>query len=361
MKVLFLASYPVTAAATRFRLHQYFPHLQSDGIECVLSPYLKENDFATLYDRRSPAQKAARLLQLAVRRVVGSLRSSKFDLVYVQREAMLMGPPIVEWIVARLLRIPLVFDFDDAIWVAYESPTYGRLATLLKFPKKTHKILEMARHIVVASESNRKWVSETHARNDVTVIPTVVDADEFSPAAPPFGEAPVVGWIGTHSTARLLESIGPALSACARRNPFRLHIVGAGRTLSFEGVDTQCDAWSLEREPEDYRRMDVGLHPVPDDEWNRGKAGFKAIGYMSCGVPVISSPVGGVTEFLQHGVNGMFANSQSEWEQHLTAYLQGPALRRAHGSAGRKTVLARYCLQRQAPVMSTLLRQVAAR
>lgn len=358
--MLFLAPYPTTAASTRFRVTQFLPYLRSDGIECVLSPFLSERAFRELYDRRSMARKALQLLAMGIARLASTGRARKFDAVVVQRGAMLFGPPLVEWAVARLLRRPLVYDFDDAIWLSDAGPTWGSWAAKAKFPGKTAQIIRMARHVIVCNEFTRRYALR-HRSDDVTVIPTVVDDALYRPVDhPPSRSRPVVGWIGTHSTARYLELIRGPLEACGRRHDFTLRIVGAGRDFSLDGVQVENKAWRLEQEVSDYQSLDIGLYPVADDEWGKGKTGFKPVVYMSCGVPCISSPVGGVTGFVRHGTNGLFASSPAEWEQALEALLTDPGLRRRLGDAGRRTVEEQYSLRVHAPRLAAVLRRAVA-
>ncbi|MBI4349613.1 MAG: glycosyltransferase family 4 protein [Elusimicrobia bacterium] len=349
----------MTAASTRFRAAQFFPYLRRMGIECTLSPFLSDEEFRRLYDRGAPAVVAARLLAAAIRRVAGVLRSRSFDVVVVQRGSMLVGPPIIERMIAGPLRRPLVFDFDDAIWLADPASAWGRWTTRLKSPRKTAEIIRIARHVVVCNEYTRTYARGYRAERDVTVIPTVVDEAEYRSAPAARQGPPVVGWIGTHSTAIYLEAVRGALERAAARHSFRVRIVGAGRPFRPSGVEVENKAWRLEDEVSDYQSLDIGLYPVADDEWGRGKTGFKPVVYMSCGVACVASPIGGVTEFLRHGENGLFATSDAEWERAIGDLVSDPGLRRRLAAAGRRTVEQRYCLSVQAPRLAEVLRASA--
>lgn len=360
MRALFLATYPISAAATRFRAFQFFPHLARSGIDCRLSPFLSEDEFRHLYVPRGAVRKGLRLLLRGVLRVAESARSGGYDVVVVQRAAMLYGPPLMEWLVSRVIGSPLVYDYDDAIWLSDASPVWGRWADLLKFPAKTRQIIHMARHIVACNAFTRDYALQFRDAHDVTVIPTVVDADVFCPAPRLDQSQLVVGWIGTHSTARYLESIAEPLARVARRRRFRLKVVGAGRDIRIPGVEVENKPWRLEDEVSDYQSLDIGLYPVLDDAWGRGKTGFKPVVYLSCGVPCICSPVGGVTEFIEHGANGLFARTPAQWEAALDTLLGDAALRASLAAAGRHTVLAGYSLQVQAPRLAEVMLRTAA-
>lgn len=360
MRVLFLASYPHSCASTRFRATQFFPHLRREGIECHLSPFLPERVFRGFYSSQGTARKGVQLSLLTFKRIFDAVRSQRYDAVVVQREAMLIGPPLIEWLISHVARVPVVFDFDDAIWMQQPGSVWGSWVSHLKFPGKTAQIIRMADHIIGCSSYTRDYALQFRRPKDVTVIPTVVDAEQFKPVTDYAGKKElVVGWIGTHTTSKYLDDIAEPLRTCAREFPFTLKIVGAGREIGFDGVRVQNKAWKLKEEVADYQSIDIGLYPVRDDEWGRGKTGFKPMVYMACGVPCICSPVGGVTEFLSHDKNGLFASSTNEWITALSSLLRDRDLRERLGRAGRDTVESEYSLQVQAPRLGQVLRRVA--
>jgi glycosyltransferase involved in cell wall biosynthesis len=361
LRALFLAPYPHQAASTRFRATQYFPFLEDHGVSCHLASLLTPREFAAFYQTGQRAAKATKLLLGAVRQTLRALGSSRFDVVVVQRGALLFGPPILEWLIARVSRTPLVFDFDDAIWLQDPVSSWGRLATAAKFPSKVAQIVQMARHVIVCNGYTRDYALRFRSAEAVTVIPTVVDAEHFRPLERPEGSRPVVGWIGTHSTAPYLQEIAEALREAATESPFTLKVVGAGRDVAISGVAVLNKPWSLAEEVSDYQSLDVGLYPVRDDAWGRGKTGFKPVVYMSCGVACIASPVGGVTEFMTHGVNGLLANSPAEWRDALISLVTDHELRERLGAGGRATVLDSYSLRAQAPRLLRVLKEAAIR
>ena len=171
----------------------------------------------------------------------------------------------------------------------------------------------------------------------------------------------MVGWIGTPTTATYLKSLGPTLSRLAPQHPYVLRVSGSGQPIEFSGVTTVNERWTLEREVELFNTCDIGVYPLNDDEWAKGKCGFKAIQFMACGVPVVAADVGVNRDIIQDGVNGFLASTEQEWDEKLGRLLADAALRQRIGAAGRKTIEERYSLAVNAPRLASLLREVVDR
>jgi glycosyltransferase involved in cell wall biosynthesis len=365
MKVLALASYPVEAAATRYRLTQFVEPLAARGINLDVRPFLNARLFASLYRRNQLPRIAFGLAAASLRRISDTVASRSADVLLVQREAMLFGPPVVEWLATRLAKRPLVLDLDDATYVSYTSPTYGRAGSWLKWFSKTDDLIGWARVVTCGNRSIAEYVESKggHAR----IIPTVVDTERFRPRAQPSGEAtPVLGWIGTHSTFPYLESIFPALQELARAHEFKLKIIGSGRaSVSLAGVEVENSDWNLEREIADFQSFDIGLYPIDAalyaDKWAAGKSGFKAIQYMAVGIPYVATPVGASTEIGEEGVTHFSASTLDEWGARLHLLLTDRERRAAMGEAGRRHALRHYTVPQQADKLAAALREAAGR
>jgi glycosyltransferase involved in cell wall biosynthesis len=339
LRVLALASYPIEAAATRYRIAQYVPRLAAHGIEVELQPFFSSDAFAILYERGLWWQKTRGLLTALARSLRLLRQAARADVVWVQREAMPLGPPILEWLLSQGWRKPLLLDLDDATFVPYVSPTYGRWIRPLKWFGKTDRLIAWA-SLVIAG--NRHIADYVRARGKpVVLLPTIVDTDRFRPKAAP-SDPPVLGWIGSHSTFRYLKAILPVLEELGRRFTFRLLIVGGTEPVRLRTVEVENRRWTLEREIEDFRSLDIGLYPLFEDEWARGKSGLKAIQYMAVGIPTVASAVGAVAEIIEDGVTGFLVRSPEEWYARLRALLENPTLRQQMGRAAREVAVRRY-------------------
>ena len=361
MKVMALCSYPLEAAATRFRVEQFSNYLHERGVVVDIRPFLDSEGFKKLYSGGSQWGKIKKLLSGTWVRLRLTSGAASYDLLFVQREAMPVGPGVFEWIYSRLGRLPIVLDLDDATYVRYVSPTYGRLGSALKFFGKTDKLIDRSEVVICGNRFIAEYVEGRGKR--AVVIPTIVDTDIFTPAERS-NEVPVIGWIGTHSTFPFLEKLFPVLTELARRHRFVLKIVGAGREkVEVEGVEVVNLPWSLDREVQDFQSLDIGLYPIDiagslDAAWLAGKSGFKAIQYLAVGVPFVMTPVGVCAEISEPGGTHFNASSDEDWYNALDKLLSDDGLRAAMGRAGREHSLANYRLDIHAETLARVLREV---
>lgn len=334
-----------TSPGQRYRLEQWEPLLRDSGVEITYAPFESDQLHSAVYQQGQLGQKI-KLVSQALFQRSALLKSVKdFDLVYIFREAALLGPPLFERLIYQR-GVPIVFDFDDAIFVSYKSPSNGYLS-YLKFAGKTKTICRLSSHVMVGNPYLADYARQVNDK--VTIVPTTIDTVKYRPLDADNHSGPIViGWTGSHSTVQHLNTLRSALQKLATRETFRLRVIGTP-TYELEGVDVEALKWQSETELKDLSAVDIGVMPLPDDRWSKGKCGLKALQFMALGIPTICSPVGVNTDIIQDNQNGFIAGTEDEWIEKLSKLIQSRELRRRLGAAGRQTVEAKFSAASQAP------------
>lgn len=355
-KVLALSPIPEEGAGCRFRIAQYIPYLREAGFDVTISSFYTPEFFRTVYKPGNVIGKATSFLRLAAKRFRELDDLDSYDLVFLYREAIPLGPPLIERAIVRRGK-PIVLDFDDAIFMNNVSEA-NRWISFLKNPGRVAEVVRKSTEVVVGNDF---LASYARRYNDhVTVIPTVLDTDRFVPRADPPTDPDrelVVGWIGSPTTFPYLQDLAGLLAQVATKHRFRLKVSGAGQPVRFPGVNVDEVPWSLANEVNLFNTCDIGVYPLTDNDWSRGKCGFKAIQCMACGVPVVAAAVGVNREIITDGVDSFLASTPADWTEKLGRLLSDPALRAHMAVAGRRTIEERYSLRVTAPRLAQILQQ----
>lgn len=355
MKVLALTKYGTLAASTRQRFLQYVPALASAGIELNISPLL-DNDYlkGVLVGRSA---NLGSILKAYIRRLKAIGDAQAADVIWLHCEFLPYWPSLAEGLAARLVSRPIVFDFDDAIFHMYDNNAAWATRFLLE-----GKLEGLLRRVQAAACGN-DYLQRYAARfcpNSI-VLPTVVDTAAYRPRQRRKAGPVTIGWIGSPSTWPNVRPLLPLLAELARAHQVRIRVVGAGTAAEadrFEGLDLV--EWNEASEIAEVQAMDIGIMPLADRPFERGKSGYKLVQYMACGLPVVASPVGVNREMVRDDVNGFLADSNAEWRVALARLVEDVALRRELGKAGRMRVERLYSLASQAPRLVALLRAAAS-
>ncbi len=363
IRVLALSPIPEEGAGCRFRIAQFIPYLRSVGVEVTLRSLFDGAFFRQVYKPGRYLRKAVTFAGLSLQYLGSLADAARFDLILIYREMFPIGPAVVERLLALGRRPPVVFDFDDAIFLSHVSDA-NRFVRALKAPGKVATIIRHSDHVIAGNDYLAAYARRFS--DAVTVIPTCVDTTRFVPSTDPVsnnGAArdPIIGWIGSPTTAPYVRGLANVLQRARQHHRFVLRVSGAGERLDIPGVATEQPEWALAREVQLFNTCDIGIYPLADDEWSRGKCGFKAIEFMACGVPVVAAALGVNREIIEDGVNGFLASTEDEWVDKLGRLLASPALRRRFGEAGRRTIEARYSLRVHAPTLAATLRDVVER
>jgi glycosyltransferase involved in cell wall biosynthesis len=344
-----------TAPGQRYRIEQWEPILRQHGVEITFVPFESRSLNQHLYEPGNLGRKARLVAQAFGRRakVLHSVRD--FDLVYLYREAALIGPPMVELGVHRS-HVPIVYDFDDAIFLPSSSEA-NRQLRWLKYPAKVRTLCSIASHIMTGNSYLADYALQFN--RNVSIVPSTIDMEKYQyDASQKTPGPPVIGWSGSITTIPYLETISGALQRLAKEEPFRFRFIGPC-DWHLEGVEVESVRWRSQSEAADLSALDIGIMPLPDDQWTRGKCGMKALQYMALGIPSVCSPVGFNEALIQDGQNGMLADTEDQWVEKLRTLLRSAQLRQQLGQAGLQTVEREYTAYVQAPRVLQIFRSAA--
>jgi len=356
---------------------------------------------STKFKARLPVGKVLSTKRALLRRMGLLFKVRRFDKVFVHREATPIGPPWFEWFVAKVFRKPIIFDFDDAIWLPNVSEANKKIVGKFKNHSKTTKICSWAQTVTVGNSFLADYASQFC--NDVRIIPTTIDTERYhnpalfeknvddlstdrndqykvlsiKPARPSGGykesgytdavedeDIPfiadsgidkllTIGWTGAHSTLKQVEPLFPTLEDIYKKKPFRFLLI-ADRPPEKMPEFVEFKKWNKETEIQDLMEIDIGIMPLFDTEWEKGKCGFKALQYLALEKPAIVSGVGVNTEIIRNNKNGIICEPMHadtkiypSWKKALLELLHDREKRHSFGTQGRQTVIENYSVKSQ--------------
>ena len=353
LDVLLLSRYASRGASSRIRMYQYVPALADAGIVVTPAPLLAGDDLSR---RQATGRYPWPRLWAAIRArlaAVGTRR--RYDVLWIEYELMPFLPALLEHLLLRG-GPPCVVEYDDAVFHRYDRHRSALVRALLG--AKIDRLMRGA-SVVVAGNAYLADRARTAGARDVTIIPSVVDLERY-PVAPPRAGGPVViGWIGSPSTAPALDAVAPALARVCAGGRARVVLVGVTPRRRAWPFPCEERPWVEGGEAADIGGFDIGIMPLADDPWSRGKCGFKLVQYLACARPAVASPIGVNPEIVIDGETGLLASTGDEWVAALGRLVDDAALRARLGAAGRAHVEAHYALQRTAPLVAEVLRRAA--
>jgi glycosyltransferase involved in cell wall biosynthesis len=346
----------------RYRLEQWSPHLRSrHGIELTFDPFESPSLTQVLYRPGHRLDKAALLVRDTWRRRESLGRARSYDGAVIYREMAMLGPAFYERLLVRQ-RVPFIVDFDDAIWMVGQGSMNG-VFSRLRFPGKTATICQLSSAVTVGNAYLADWASQHNQR--VRVVPTSIELAQYPVQSEPpqaSGRSFVISWSGSHSTLLHLETAREPIERLATKHAVTLRVIcDRPPARPFRGVETVFVPWSEANEAQEVGRCHVGIMPLPDDRFTRGKCGLKALQFMATGRPVVVSPVGVNRQIIADGDNGLLASSADQWVTALERLLGSPETRRRLGLAGRRTVEQRFAATIAADRFAEVVREVVSR
>lgn len=343
MKILFIVPYPAgEAPSQRFRFEQYLGILAQHGHTVTLKSFLTLSDWYSVYEPGHTMAKMVKFFIAYLRRLSLLFSANAYDFIFIHREAAPAGPPLIEWFIAKVLRKKIIYDFDDAIWLTDKAHESG-IEKFIRWRSKVKLISQWSYRMSCGNEYLCAYARQFNSH--VVYNPTTLDTEQLhNPDLTDIRktQSVVIGWTGSHSTLKYLKSIEPVLQAIEEKYPQVEILIIANQKPDLKLRSLKFLLWRKETEAKDLAQFDIGIMPMPDDEWTKGKCGFKALQYMAMKIPAVVSPVGVNATIVDHGMNGFHASTPQEWHQHLEDLINHESLRRQMGESGRKKVIAQY-------------------
>jgi glycosyltransferase involved in cell wall biosynthesis len=337
-KFLFLPKYPRRGASSRLRTFQYLPLWEKEGYQVRVSSFFTDKYLRKIYKHQFPGYFL--LLKCYINRFFTLFSARKYDLIVVEKELFPYLPAIAEWFLSKTKGYWI--DFDDAVFHNYDQKENRWLGRLM--PKKIDHVMKMANKVIVGNDY-LKVRAELAGASSVENLPTVIDPCKYQMKKQKMNRRVCIGWIGSPSTFKYLGPMVGVLNWLHENYEIRFVLVNGTGKFNFRG-QTEAIPWTEEGEVAAIHKMDIGIMPLPDNPWERGKCAYKLIQYMACGLPVVASPIGMNKEVVVDGVNGFLADSNAEWILSLQKLIEDPQLREKLGAAGRQKILENYTLGR---------------
>ncbi len=341
MKILILANHRLNRSpGQRFRIEQYIDYLKENALEVDFSFFIREKDDKYLYKKGNLIKKILFHYKATSHRRKDIRKIAAYDVVFIYREAYLLGNTKFEKKIRKKVK-KIVFDFDDAIWLPNVSDANKNFSWLKDYAK-TEKLIALS-DLVFAGNTYLQNYALNHSKN-VVIVPTTIDTREYIPQTKQNKSDKIcIGWSGSITTIQHFNYAVPFLEKLKEKYKDKIEILVIGDS-SYQNKDLGVESidWKKNTELEDLSRIDIGIMPLPDDKWSRGKCGLKGLQYMALEIPTIMSPVGVNTEIIRDGENGFLADSEEEWMDKLSRLIESKELREKLGKSGRKTVVEHY-------------------
>ncbi len=343
MKLLFIHPYPQgKIPSQRFRFEQYLDMLKDKGFDIDIAPFFDLSTIKVMYLKGRILVKLIGLISGFIRRAFLLFRLGKYDFVFIHREAMPVGPPIIEWIIAKIFNKKIIYDFDDAIWLPNVSES-NQIFSAIKYYSKVQNICSWSHKVSCGNQYLSDFASQYSKQ--VVLNPTTIDIKgHHNRIKDHSNEKMIIGWTGTHTTMHHLKIIVPVLEELEKTHSFEFYVI-SNEEPTFKLRSLHFVLWSKENEIDDLLQFNIGVMPMYDNSWTKGKCGFKLLQYMALGIPALASPVGANSDIIDIGINGFLCDSPEAWKEHLIELLGDQALREHLGRSGIEKVNNNYSLE----------------
>lgn len=356
-KVLILCPYPEDKAPSqRLKFEQYYDHFRAAGYDLTISSFVSPSFWKVIYKKGHLLQKAYYTIAGYIRRLRDLFRIRRYDIVYVHLWVTPLGPPVFERIVRSLAR-NVIFDIDDLVYLKNLKSKATPFISKLKGAQKPLYLMRVADHVITCTPYLDNFVRQINT--NTTDISSTVDTEVYQ-AKSDYSlkeEKLVLGWSGSLSTAKYLHLLDDVFRQLHRQIDFKLLVLG-DRNFRIDGVDVEAYDWEKSIELSTISRFDIGLYPLPDEEWVYGKSSLKAIQYMAMGIPTVATAIATNFRVIENGENGFLVNTKDQWVACLTELTADMALRQRIGKNARRKVVANFSIEANKSIYLNILDQL---
>lgn len=354
-KILFITPYPKDVAPSqRLKFEQYYTTIEKSGYEISFDSFIDEDFWSFIYLEGNWFRKIVKTIKAYVRRFFLLFRLHKYDVIYIHLWYTPYGPPIFERILTFIHR-KVIYDIDDMIFLGHTSSA-NKLLMFLKGKNKMISLMKRSDHVITCTPHLDSFVRKFNQKT--TDISSTINTDNYIPVNQYSNEKPLtIGWSGSHSTSKYVYLLQEVLLELSKTHEFKLLVIG-DKSFHIDGLDCESVNWVEETEVQELQRIDIGIYPLPNEEWVLGKSGLKALQYMALGIPTIASAIGANYRVIENGVSGVLVDTDSAWKSAIEKYILDPKLRRSHGEMARKRVESLYSVKANEPIYIDVINKV---
>lgn len=341
-RVLFICPYPENVAPSqRLKFEQYYPSFRGEGFQITTSSFIDEAFWKIIYKPGNFWKKAIHTLTGYARRIGDLFRIRQYDIVYIHLWVTPFGPPLFEWLYRKVAK-KVVYDIDDLVYLGNVKSKAHPLVTLVKGRAKPIFLMKTSDHVITCTPYLDAFVKK-YNRN-TTDISSTINTQRYTPKTNYESHNKItIGWSGSHSTAKYLHLLDDVFIALANQYNFKLLVMG-DENFTLPGVEVEAIPWNESYEIDVIRKFDIGVYPLPDEEWVLGKSGLKALQYMALGVPTVATAIGTIHRIIHHNENGFLVQSKEDWKSQIIALINNQELREKIGQQAVLTVKESYSI-----------------
>lgn len=341
-KILFICPHPEnTAPGQRLKYEQYFDYFQENDLELTVAPFMTNAFWDIVYQQKHLFQKIKWTLYGYLKRIMLLFSLGKYDCVYVFLWVTPFGTTLFERLTIKLSK-RLIYDIDDLVYLKPSSKA-NPLLSFIKSRQKPIVLMRHANHVITCTPH-----LDTFVRNfttNTTDISSTINTETYQPVNTYSNNRKLtLGWSGSFSTSKYLKLLSNVLVKLKSKYDFSLLVIGDPE-FSIDGLDIEAIPWNADTEVEHLQRIDIGLYPLPDEEWVLGKSGLKALQYMALGIPTVATKIGANHRVIEDGVSGYLVDSEQEWLAQLSRLIENPELRKNIGMKARLRVEQYYSIE----------------